>query len=84
MACRIAAVTAACSSSVRSIVGMAKAGCDQKIGARSSRHEQNISWSNRRANAAWKRISDSVLRRLPGAQRDSVMAGTAMRVYRLD
>ena len=34
--------------------------------------------------ATWKRISDSVLQRLPGAQRHSVMAGTAMRVYRLD
>ena len=34
--------------------------------------------------AAWKRISDSVLQPLPGAQRDSVMVGTAMRVYRLD
>ena len=34
--------------------------------------------------ATWKRISDSVLQPLPGAQRDSVMAGTAVRVYRLD
>ena len=34
--------------------------------------------------ATWKRISDSVLQRLPGAQRHSVMVGTARRVYRLD
>jgi L-fucono-1,5-lactonase len=34
--------------------------------------------------ATWKRISDSVLQPLPSAERDSVMVGTAMRVYRLD
>jgi L-fucono-1,5-lactonase len=33
--------------------------------------------------ATWKRISDSMLQRLPSIQRDSVMAETAMRVYRL-
>jgi L-fuconolactonase len=33
--------------------------------------------------ATWKRISDSILQRLPTIQRDSVMAETAMRVYRL-
>ena len=34
--------------------------------------------------ATWKRISNSVLQRLPGAQLHSVMVETAMRVYRLD
>jgi predicted TIM-barrel fold metal-dependent hydrolase len=34
--------------------------------------------------ATWKRISDSLLQLLPSAQRDFVMTGTAMRVYRLD
>ena len=34
--------------------------------------------------ATWKRISDSVLQPLPSVERDSVMVGTAMRVYRLD
>jgi L-fuconolactonase len=33
--------------------------------------------------ATWKRISDALLQLLPSAQRDFVMTGTAMRVYRL-
>jgi L-fuconolactonase len=34
--------------------------------------------------ATWKRISDSILQPLPSVQRESVIAGTALRVYRLN